>query len=247
MMAWMQSSVDFSSRQVNAEIKRKVWPALRAAGFDKFNARNGWRHASDSIAVVNFQSFSSHHAERNKCTSFSFCVNLGVYYPCVHDTPWAAKWPVLYRVRPSEPPEFGCHARLHLEKRIAQPEYPHLGIWYVRPDGSNLVDVIEDALSVIVDIGLPWLEKVTRLPYALAEYQRPRELNRTEYVSAFGTLAAAEAGSAIAFLLNELEAAMALWESVATSDYYSRFPETLEQARSILSALNAAQAKTHPA
>ncbi|HEX4052795.1 MAG TPA: hypothetical protein VHX86_00885 [Tepidisphaeraceae bacterium] len=175
--------VDFSSRQVNAEIKRKVWPTLRVAGFDKFNAR---------------------------------------------------KWPAFYRVQPTEPPEYGCHARLHLEKRILQTEYPRLGIWYVRPDGSNLAAVIQDALSVIVDVGLPWLEKFTSLPYALAEYQRPREVGREEYVCAFGTFKAAAEGSALAFSLKDYAAAKSLWRSVVESDRGSRHPEWLEQARAII-------------
>ncbi len=230
----MQDAGDFSSRQVNAEIKRKVWPALRNAAFDKLNARNGWRHTSDSIAVVNFQSFSSYHAARHKCTSFSFCVNLGVYYTCVHDTPWASKWPVLYRVRPTEPPEHGCHARLHLEKRIQQPEYPRSGIWYIAPDGSNLVDVVDDAMRVIVDVGLPWLEKFTSLPYALAEYQQPRDVGRKEYVCAFGTFKAAAEGSALAFSLKDYGAARRLWHAFMECERRYQNPEWLEQARTVI-------------
>jgi hypothetical protein len=226
--------IEFSSRQVNVEIKRKIWPMLRSAGFDKFNARNAWRHAPESISVVNFQSFSSYHAARHKCTSFSFCINLGVYYPCVHDTPWARKWPVLYRVRPSEPPEYGCHARLHLEKRILQSEYPRLGIWYVHPNGSNLTAVIEDALGVILEVGSPWLEKFTNITYALTEYQRPREIGRKEYVCAFGTFKAAAEGSALAFSLKDYAAAINLWRAVEESDRGSRNAEWLEQARSII-------------
>lgn len=237
-MARMEDSTNpanFSSRQVNAEIKRTIWPALRGAGFDKFNARNGWRHAPDSIAVVKFQSFSSYHATRHKCTSFSFCVNLGVYYPCVHDTPWASRWPVLYRVKPTEPPEHGCHARLHLEKRISQPEYPRLGIWYIRADGSNLTDIVDDALKVIIDIGLPWLERFTSLPYALAKYQQPREVGRKEHVCALGTFKAAVEGSALAFSLKDYAAAKRLWNAFMECDRRFQNPEWVEQARTVIS------------
>lgn len=233
----------FSSRQVNAEIKRKVWPALRAAGFGKTNARNAWRNATDTIAVVNFQSFNSYHAAGLGCTSFSFCVNLGVYYLCVHKTPWASKWPDRYGVPPIEPAEYCCHARLHLEKLLFQPEFPRLDIWYVRLDGSNLDAVIDDARRVILDVGLPWLEKFTSLPYALAEYQRPHEYNREDDVCALGTLNGAEEGSAIALALKDFETATALWQSVVDSEYYTRFPDALEKARSILSLIGEEQVK----
>jgi hypothetical protein len=131
-----------------------------------------------------------------------------------------------------------------LEKGISQRVYPRKDIWYVQADGANLSNVVDDACQAIIKTGLTWLEEFSNLSYALTEYQRPRELDRTESVAAFGTLSAADEGSAIAFALNDLEAAKALWQSIITSEYYSRFPDTLEQARSILSVINAAQVKT---
>jgi hypothetical protein len=113
-----------------------------------------------------------------------------------------------------------------------------LSIWYVRPDGSNLAQVIEDAVNVILDVGVPWLEKFTNLAYALTEYRHPREVGRDEYVCAYGTLKAAAEGSAVALALRGFDAAISLWQSVLDSEYYSRLPDTLEQARSILSLIN---------
>ncbi len=228
----------FTSKQVNAAIKEKVRPALRAAGFDKFDPRNGWRHRPESIAVVNFQSFNAYKAGTLGCTTFSFGVNAAVYYPCVHDTPWAAKWPVFFQVRPADPPESGCHARRQLEKRVSQPDYPRPDIWYVRPDGENLGAVIDDAVAAIVDVGLPWLDAFGDLSHALSEYRTPRQVGRKEYVCAFGTEKAADEGSAVAFALGDLDAARSLWQAVIDSPYYARFPETLAKARSILSSID---------
>ena len=55
------------------------------SGFTHFDSRNAQAYRGPFINVVNFQSFSSRDSEALKCTSYSFCVNLGVY---VLGSPW---------------------------------------------------------------------------------------------------------------------------------------------------------------
>ena len=109
----------------------------------------------------NIQSFNRYLADQLRCTPFSFCVNLGVYYPVVAE---GALFGPLAK-DPSRPAEHHCQARFHMAKGLAQPDPeperppipppdPRLepgvwrdrpDVWYVRTDGANLGEVVEDA------------------------------------------------------------------------------------------------------
>src|SRR5436190_1017050 len=128
------------SKAVNAEIRRVVWPMLRDAGFDPILGRNAWRTSTESIAVVNFQSFSAHLAQGLGCTSYSFAINLGVYYRCFGEPPS----PIMAGAT-GMPAEFVCQARRHLKKSIKQKEFPREDIWYVSEDGVELPAVVANA------------------------------------------------------------------------------------------------------
>jgi len=68
------------SRIVAREIKNEIWPLLRNHGFSEFTGKSAWRRLPEQIHVVNFQSFSRYLAERVGCTTFSFALNLGIYF-----------------------------------------------------------------------------------------------------------------------------------------------------------------------
>jgi hypothetical protein len=147
------------SRVVAREIKNEIWPLLRKHGFTQFSLKTAWRHLSEQIHVVNFQSFNSSLADRVGCTTFSFALNLGIYVRAI---------PVLYPVRhrrdPSvTPQEFDCHFRRRLLKEIEQLVLPRRDIWYVAGDGSNLLACMTDARVVLQGEGLPWFEKFQSL------------------------------------------------------------------------------------
>lgn len=169
------------SKVVNRQIKQLVWPMLREGGFSRFDARNAWRSNARAVEVVNFQSFNSRMADSLGCTSFSFALNLGVYYLDVHGVPWIADWPAEWIIRPQRPEEARCQARYHLNKSISQAEFPRNSIWYVKRDGSNVVDAVTDAAKVIRDVGLPWLFKFRDPIYALKEFLLPRTLDGEEF------------------------------------------------------------------
>src|SRR5690349_18381535 len=213
------------SKVVSAEIRGQTWKALREAGFTAYNARNAWRRKDQTVEVVNFQSFSSHKADSLRCTPFSFAVNLGVYYYAVHDAPWHDELPTMWQIRPEKPAEYRCHARLHPGKMFEQRQYPRRDIWFINPDGANVIEAVQDATTVITGEGLKWLERFSDLDNALQECLTSRSVDRKEYISAFGTLGGAEIGSAIALALKKPKVAIALWQAVLEKPYYQRLPD----------------------
>ena len=153
------------SRDVNKRIRAVVWPALKERGFEKRSTRTAWRQRAQCVDVINFQSFNSYTASGLGCTTFSFGVNLGIYFPCIADRAWSKT--------PSRewPQEFECHLRKTLIKRLPQPTFPRLDIWFVDREGSNLEDVIDDALHVIESSGMDWFARFASLEAALEAFR----------------------------------------------------------------------------
>lgn len=143
------------SRVVNREIRGEIWPVLREKGFDTFTSRTAWRHLIDRVWVVNFQSFNSYFSLVDGCTTFSFALNLGIYfYPLAGENESELQ---------DRPKEYQCHLRSTLFKRIAQPNYPRKNIWYVDPDGLTLLEVLADARKVLLFDGMAWFDRFSEL------------------------------------------------------------------------------------
>ena len=105
------------SKVVAREIKREIWPLLRREGFMEFSPKTAWRHTPDQIHVVNYQSFNSYLAEGVGCTTFSFALNLGIFFRAI-----PFEYPVKKGPDPSvKPQEYHCHFRHRLVKGIDQP------------------------------------------------------------------------------------------------------------------------------
>ena len=154
------------SQAVNKEIRTIIRPQLMAAGFDHCTARTFWRHSSDRIDVVNFQSFSKYHAIRLECTTYSFAVNLGCYFEYV---PSATKFPYKTARGRALPEEYHCHVRRQLRKSILQDQLTREDIWYIDPDLYYLESAVHDAGVVIKDQATPWFER----------FSDPKEVLRT--------------------------------------------------------------------
>lgn len=143
------------SKIVTREIRRYVWPELKARGFDHFTGRTAWRHSLASIDVVNFQSFNSYLAAGVGCTPHSFALNLGCYFSVIP----AVAGPITGKNSALFPQEFQCHIRFHLNKTINQPELKRPNVWLIGNDGRYLPEAIADATNEILERGLPALEK----------------------------------------------------------------------------------------
>jgi hypothetical protein len=188
---WATSGA-IDSREVNRALRESVWPALKPLGFSRRSERTAWRDHPTSIQVVNFQSFNSYLAQRLASTTFSFSVNLGVFYPAIAAMSSMAAF-IKDRTRPVEQ---HCHARFHLGKGLPQPDGqvprrpsdPRVtrlagdrpDVWFVLPDGSNLEAAVVDARDQILSVGIPWLERLSDLSEARRHfrevansYQRP--------------------------------------------------------------------------
>lgn len=151
------------SRVVAREIKREVWPLLRREGFTRFSTKTAWRYTPEQIHVVNYQSFNSYLADRVGCTTFSFALNLGIFFRAI---------PFEYPVTKGpddlvKPLEWHCHFRHRLLKTIDQHVLPRHDTWYVEPDGSNLLQCIDDSRTAIEREGLPWFERFKSLEFVL--------------------------------------------------------------------------------
>jgi hypothetical protein len=105
---------------------------------------------------VNFQSFNSYLGEILKTTTFSFAVNLGVR---AHASSDFRGQEIKMKNGKLRPGEHQCNIRRVLQRTIHQPELARRDIWYVRPDGSNLTEAVEDARSVLLTTGMDWLDE----------------------------------------------------------------------------------------
>lgn len=128
---------------------------LREEGFDDFTARCAWRHFEDRIWLVNFQSFNSYFSLVDGCTTFSFALNLGVYFYALSE-----KDDFKEHVRPKC---YECHFQGKLFKAITQQNYSRKDIWYVDPEGLNLLEVLDDARRVLLRDGMAWFDRLSEL------------------------------------------------------------------------------------
>jgi hypothetical protein len=151
------------SRVVARGIKHEIWPLLQREGFTEFSSKTAWRFVPEQIHVVNFQSFSSYLAQGVGCTTFSFSLNLGIFFLAI-----PAHHPMRKGRDPSlKPQEYHCHFRHRLLKGIEQPILPRRDTWYVEQDGSNLLETLADARTRIEKEGLPWFDRFKSLEEVL--------------------------------------------------------------------------------
>jgi hypothetical protein len=159
-------------RAVDTAVREIVRPSLKNAGFTKFTGRKAWRFQPATIELVTFRSFTSHIAAGVGCTTFSFAVTAGVWYRCLDGD----------LVKPED---YDLTFSFELGKTLRQPWFSYEGsakswdrpdVWYLLPDGSNLVESVRDAAAVLVASGLPLLDRfaVPELAYRALLTQTPR-------------------------------------------------------------------------
>jgi hypothetical protein len=227
------------SKTVDKQIRAVVWPRLRDAGFVKIAGRNTWRFQERSIDVVNFQSFNSYLAAGVGCTTFSFAVNLGVYYPCTEDAPWADRKCAL-------PKEFDCQARRQPRKRIAQVELDRADIWYVRANGTNVSEVVSDATDVLVAEGLPWLARFDDLDYALFAFCSKPGSDEQDLSGGINSLGRAKVAASIALELGWTDVARDSFGKVLANPFYAKKKAVIDETEGWLAELSEGERKGRP-
>jgi hypothetical protein len=170
-----------TSAVVNRALRTAVSPLLRQLGFDKVDARNGWRWLDKSIWVFNIRAVGNYFAETTGWPPGSVGVWLGVYYTFMPaDAP--TKPDADGRLHPAE---HACHMRTHLEAALDQGKWTtrlrnaaerrRADIWWVEPDGSNAAPVAMDIARAIERVGVGWFERQSDLATALREVEGERD------------------------------------------------------------------------
>ena len=142
------------SKAVSKEIRGRVWPLLKAAGFSRFTTRTAWRDSDGTVDVLNFQSFNAYNASVMEVTPFSFAVNLGSFLTYV-----PPQWPPKVKDGHLMPDEAGCQFRRRLVRTITQPGNKHDSVWSVDEEGRNLLWCIQDVAEQLPD-ALAWFARL---------------------------------------------------------------------------------------
>jgi hypothetical protein len=143
-----------NSKAISEEIRGRVWPMLKAQGFDLFTTRTAWRDTGDKIDVVNFQSFNAYNASILGVTPFSFAVNLGSFLKYIPPT-----WPPKVKDGRLTPEETECQFRGNLLPTLAQVGARQSNVWSVDEQGRNLLWCIQDVVQQL-PIAIAWFSRL---------------------------------------------------------------------------------------
>jgi hypothetical protein len=183
-------SVTIDLKDVNRALRRTLWPAVKACGFQFRTDRAAWRYLDDAVDLIDIQSVGS-GADAVGCTSFSFSAYAGTL-PMFIGTGVAGS----RRGTPSEMPkarphywdtqlQFGIEKTLHqpwfepfanppapttpepllvhreaLKEVLRRDRHDRPDIWYVLPDGSNLDEVMGDLTRAVTTQAVPLLDRM---------------------------------------------------------------------------------------
>lgn len=216
------------SKVVNKSIKNMVWKYLKEQGFSKFTSRNAWRYRENTIEVVNFQSFNIYLAESIGCTTYSFAVNLGIYFIAIPN-----EFPN-YSIKEKDglllPYDYDCQLRKNLIKRINQPEIDRRDIWYINETGDNIEITISDVRQELISDGLKWFEKYSRMDTVLDTLLYEEEsIYGTHGFGRKDSPARNYIGAYIAYYLKRYDLASKMFEKTINSGCYKAVEERLKR------------------
>ena len=177
-------------RDVNRALRRTLWPAMKARGFQFRTDRAAWRYLVDAVDLLDVQSVGP-SADAVGCTSFSFSAFAGTLPTFMGTGVAGSRRGVPAAMPKSRPHHWDTHLKFGIEKTLHQPWFepfsrppsaaaPHAfgihreglkkvlrrdrhdrpDIWYVRPDGSNLDEVMGDLVTVVISQAVPLLDRM---------------------------------------------------------------------------------------
>jgi hypothetical protein len=141
------------SRVVSKELWKVLRPLFKEAGWSSFTSRTARRFGNARIDVINFQSFNSYLAEMIGCTTYSFSVRLGCFFPVIPHSGIKVKDGLLM------PEEYHCHLRRTLYKKFSQPECPRADVFYVDPEGKYFPAIVGGVQQEIASEGMAWFQR----------------------------------------------------------------------------------------
>ena len=153
------------SAEVNKAIRAILIPALREHGFTKLRTRHNWRYFSDCVWALHLHAVGAYFSSVTGFPPMSLAAELCIYYL---DFPAGAAAPLDTDGLPIPAATHG-HVRLPLAIQSNQDEVRPASmrqierrrddIWWLSPDGSNLIDAITDIRNSVIHFGIPYLEK----------------------------------------------------------------------------------------
>jgi hypothetical protein len=154
---------------------------------------------------VDFWSFNSYTAATMGVTTYSFQVNLGIRARCSSN----GRSFVKIRDGKLRPREAECDVRRVLRKTIAQSETEKPYVWFVRSDGSNLSETVDDARSVLLTAGMAWVDEFSDLSRILSFAQSEPEEWDAKGTTITGTWGLGRLGCPVRLeLIADIEAAL---------------------------------------
>lgn len=190
-------------KAVSRELRASLWPALRRYGFDARTDRGAWRYWEGGVDVIDVTSIGA-QADACGCTTFSFGAMVGSIPGFLGDPPARS----IGRDGRPRPHYWNCQLVHELRKTLRQPWFHPFNdrkrtlptamrlhrkalmqvlrreihdrsdIWFVRDDGSNLVEAVRDLLTVIEGDGLPTLAQFHK-PCSVIEMVKAGSLSMT--------------------------------------------------------------------
>jgi hypothetical protein len=172
-----------TSPDINKLLRRYLSPILRDNGFSKVSARKAWGWRDKCVRVLLVRAVGNHFSQVTGWPPMSVCVWAGVYYDFI---PFNGHLPPGLDEKGRLAPDVSsCHLTLDLLCSLDQSQFTHQlfnpaeherkDIWWLEPDGSNMVDVVENITLNFVDQGIPWLRRYTDLELAFADVELERD------------------------------------------------------------------------
>jgi hypothetical protein len=185
---------------VNGALRLTLWPALREVGFVTRTDRIAWRHDVGHTDLVEVAAIGS-LADSIGATPASLGAYVGSvpawfngrtvpvrkglpaphYWNCdlqrTLNKTLSQPWFTPFSRPPAEttPRSFLLH-REGLKRVLRRDTHDRPDVWFVKDDGSNLDEVIQDLLHVVTSVGLPLLDAFHD-PAAVIEMAEGGELN----------------------------------------------------------------------
>ena len=245
------------SKAVDRALRELFWPALKEVGFTRRKGRTAWRDRPGAIQVVNIQSFNSYLAEGLGATTYSFSINLGVFFDAL-----AARSSIGALVADrTRPQEYHCQTRKRLMKGLAQPNVPRrawmglgpqrpsLGRWsdrpdvyLVLPDGSNVDATVLDGRARMLAEGLPWLDRVSdpgeamRCFFEVPDTSARPGISSEGYGGAIGSPNRLRAIAGLAAASGDWELLRWTIDEMSRQTYFTSHPAELDMLRAELQA-----------
>lgn len=185
-----------------------------------------------------FRVIISYNASVMGVTTFSFAINLDVYYRFSNLRPWS-NYELL-----DEPKYHECHAVRSVLKGMKQVETESEAVWFIAEDESNLAVAVADEKEQIVSLAPSWYEELSNPERALDISQnRPESYSKSaglyERLGGLGySLTRAEIVSFLALKTGNIEQAVDFWTKLKESEFYQKHQSVIEDAESKIKQLS---------